>query len=189
MAEHDLHSVAFPKLGADRVAALGRCPFTAQKRYRDGEALFRAGDRDSKFFVVISGRVEIVDETGDEPRTVAVHGPGEFAGDVSQVTGRPAVVSGYARGETEVYEVSQASLREILNAHPDLADVILQAFIARRQLLRESGDFTGLRVVGPHSSAGHVPGPRLPGPEQRPVHLAGHRGRPGGGRPPPAGSG
>src|SRR5205807_1438218 len=46
----------------------------------------------------------------------------------------------------------QASLREILNAHPDLADIILGAFIARRQLLREPGVFTGLRVVGPHSS-------------------------------------
>ena len=35
-----------------------------------------------------------------------------------------------------------------LNTCPDLADIILQAFIARRQLLRESGDFTGLRVIG-----------------------------------------
>ena len=48
--------------------------------------------------------------------------------------------------------MTQAALREILNAHPDLADTILQAFIARRQLLRSSARFTGLRVVGPHSS-------------------------------------
>jgi thioredoxin reductase (NADPH) len=150
--EHDPRSIAFPKLGDDRIAALGRCSFTAQKPYRDGEALFRAGERDGKFFVVITGKVEIVDETGDAPRTVVVHEPGEFAGDVSQITGRPAVVSGYARGETKVYEVSQAALREILNHHPDLADIILQAFITRRQLLRGSGNFTGLRVIGSHSS-------------------------------------
>jgi thioredoxin reductase (NADPH) len=153
MPDHDAHSIAFPRLDDERLAALGKCSYTARRRYHDGEALFRAGDRDSKFFVVISGRVEIVDETGDQPKTVAVHGPGDFAGDVSQITGRPALVSGYARGETEVYEVSQVALREILNHHPDLADIILQAFIARRQLLRESKDFTGLRVIGPHSSA------------------------------------
>jgi thioredoxin reductase (NADPH) len=152
VAEHPLHSIAFPKLSDDRLASLGQCKFTARKTYPDGEALFRAGDRDSKFFVVISGHVEILDETGDEPKTIVIHGPGEFAGDVSQVTGRPAVVSGYARGETDVYEVTQQALREILNAHPDLADIILQAFIARRQLLRESGKFTGLRVIGPRSS-------------------------------------
>jgi thioredoxin reductase (NADPH) len=152
VAEHDLHSIAFPKLSDDRLASLGQCKFTARKVYHDGEALFRAGDRDSKFFVVISGRVEIVDETGDAPKSIVTHGPGEFAGDVSQITGRPAVVSCYARGETEVYNVTQQALREILNAHPDLADIILQAFIARRQLLRESGKFTGLRVIGPRSS-------------------------------------
>src|SRR5205085_9160799 len=96
--------------------------------------------------------VETVHGTGDQPKTVNVHGPGHFAGDVSQITGRPTVVSAYARGATEVYEVSREALREVLNAHPDLADVIFPAFIARRQLLRESGDFTGLRVVGPQSS-------------------------------------
>src|ERR671924_215690 len=117
MPERDAHSIAFPRLDDECLAALGQCSLTARRRYGDGEALFRAGDRDGKFFVVISGRVEIVDESGDEPKTVAVHGPGEFAGDVSQITGRPAVLSGYARGQTEVYEVTQAALREILNAH------------------------------------------------------------------------
>ena len=152
MAADHLHSIAFPVLAPDQVEALGRCPFTARRGYRDGEALFRVGDRDGKFFIVISGAVEIVDESGDVPKTIVVHPPGQFAGDVSQVTGRPAVVSGYARGATEVYEVSQAALRSILNHHPDLADVILRAFITRRQLLRESTGFTGLRVIGPHSS-------------------------------------
>ena len=153
MADNELHSIAFPKLDDDCLVALGECPHTVRKTYADGEALFRAGDRDSKFFVVISGRVEIVDETGDEPKTVVVHDHGQFAGDVSQITGRPAVVSAYARGTTEVYEVSQVALREMVNAHPELADIVFPAFIARRQLLRASTDFQGLRVIGPHSSA------------------------------------
>ena len=69
-----------------------------------------------------------MDESGDAPNRVTVHGPGQFTGDVSQVTGRPAVVSGYARGATEVYEISQAALRSILNHHPDLADVKQEDF-------------------------------------------------------------
>jgi thioredoxin reductase (NADPH) len=150
--DSDPHSIAFPKLEEGCLAALGQCPHTLRKAYRDGEALFRAGDRDSKFFVVITGRVEIVDETGETPKTVVVHDHGQFAGDVSQITGRPAVVSAYARGATEVFEVSQVALREMLNAHPDFADTVFNAFIARRQMLRNS-DFVGLRVIGPHSSA------------------------------------
>jgi thioredoxin reductase (NADPH) len=39
-------------------------------------------------------------------------------------------------------------LKQVLNQRPALSDLVLQAFIARRQLLRESSEFTGLRVIG-----------------------------------------
>jgi len=148
MAEHDLQSVAFPKLNKAQMAALDRCLLTRRQRYRDGETLFKVGDRDFKFFVVKSGKVEIVDESGETPRTIAVQGPGEFTGDVAQLTGGPAIVNAIARGDCEVYEVSPDALRKLINDHPELGDVILQAFIARRQLLSESGEFVGLRVIG-----------------------------------------
>ena len=148
MAEHHLKAVAFPTLDEAQIAALGRCPLTTLKRYRDEEKLFEACERDFKFFVVKSGKVEIMDESGETPNTVTVHGPGEFTGDVAQLSGSPSLVSGVARGDCEVYEVSPDALRQILNNHPDLGDVILQAFIARRQLLNGSGTFTGLRVIG-----------------------------------------
>jgi thioredoxin reductase (NADPH) len=52
----------------------------------------------------------------------------------------------------EAYEVSRDALRQLLNHHPDLGDLILQAFIARRQLLREPGNFVGPRVIGSRDS-------------------------------------
>ena len=148
MGEHDLHAIAFPRLDDSQIATLVRCAHPSLKRYRDGEVLFHVGDRDFKFFIVKSGEVEIVDQSGDTPKTVTVHRPGEFTGDVSHLTGSPSVVSAIARGECEVYEVSADVLRQVLNRSPQLGDLILQAFIARRQLLRESGEFTGLRVIG-----------------------------------------
>src|SRR5262249_52764094 len=95
-----------------------------------------------------SGAVEIIDSSGDEPRRLTVHRPGGFTGDISHLTGAPAVVSGIARGPCEGIEVPRDALRRLLNQCPDLSDVILQACIARRQLLRQSPDFTGLRVIG-----------------------------------------
>ena len=41
MAEHDLRSIAFPRLSNDQVAKLGRCSATALKTYR--EARFCSG--------------------------------------------------------------------------------------------------------------------------------------------------
>jgi thioredoxin reductase (NADPH) len=148
MNTNSLQAIAFPKLDEAQLAGLESCPLTTQKRFREGEKLFEVGQSDFKFFVVKSGRVEIVDESSEPPRTVRMHGPGEFTGEVAQLTGNPALVSAIARGDCEVFQISRASLREILNHHPDLGDIILQAFIARRQLLRESKDFTGVLVIG-----------------------------------------
>ena len=148
MAEHDLGAAAFPTLDESQLSRLSRCAEASVEQYKAGQTLFQAGDRGFKFFVVKSGEIEIVDDSGEAPKTVAVHRKGGFTGDVAQLTGQPAVVSAVARTDGEVYAVSQEALRQILNQCPDLGDIILQAFIARRQLLRESGSFTGLRVIG-----------------------------------------
>jgi len=148
MSENNLLSVAFPKLDETQIGQLARCTDAAPKLFRDGEVLFAVGQRNMNFFVVKSGEVEIIDRSGDEPKTVTIHRPGEFTGDISHLTGLPAVVSGVARGDCEVYEITGDALRNALNQCPDISDIILQAFIARRQLLRDSPNFTGLRVIG-----------------------------------------
>lgn len=148
MVEHDLRAVAFPRLDESQMAAVEQCPLTALTGYRAGDPLFEAGAREVDFFVVESGAVEIVDDSADTSKTVAVHGPGEFTGDAFQLTGSPSLFSGVARGDCGVYRVSPDALRQILNNHPDLGDVILQALVARRQLVTQSGTFTGLRVIG-----------------------------------------
>jgi thioredoxin reductase (NADPH) len=148
MAEHNLRSIAFPTLDEVQISELGRCTTATPKLYRDGQTLFAVGERNFDFFIVKSGEVEIVDHSGDKPKTVTVHTKGSFTGDVSFLTGNPAVVSGVARGDCEVYQISGDALRRVLNQCPAVSDIILQAFIARRQLLHESPNFIGLRVIG-----------------------------------------
>ena len=153
MAEHDLHAIAFPTLDETQIGELSRCTSATPRVYRHGQTLFAVGDRDFKFFIVTSGEVAIIDSSGDEPRTITVHRKGAFTGDISHLTGNPAVVSAVARGNCEVYEISGEALRQVLNQCPTASDIVLQAFIARRQLLRQSSEFTGLRVIGSRYSS------------------------------------
>src|SRR5438445_13794869 len=95
------NQVAFPRLGDNEVAALAG--MAELRSYEDGEPLFRAGERGCPLFVVESGEIEIVDESGDEPKTVVVHGPRQFTGDVSLLLDRPAAVSAYASGACRAY--------------------------------------------------------------------------------------
>jgi thioredoxin reductase (NADPH) len=148
MVRQALYAAAYPKLDDIQIASLAKCAGAEVQRYQDGQYLFRVGDRNYKFYVVRSGQVEIRDEGGETPKIVRVHPPGEFTGDESQLSGTATLLSAVARGDCEVYEIPTEKLRQVWNRCPDLGDIILQAFIARRQLLLESGEFTGLRVIG-----------------------------------------
>jgi thioredoxin reductase (NADPH) len=148
MTQQTLHSIAFPVLDDDQIAQAAQCTSPLPRRCRDGETLIAVGDRHFKFFIVKSGEIEILDYSGDEPKTVTIHRKGQFTGDISHLTGTPAIISAVARGDSEVLEIPSEVLRHLLNQCPALSDIILQAFIARRQLLRESPNFIGLRVIG-----------------------------------------
>jgi thioredoxin reductase (NADPH) len=148
MPEHCLQAAALPTLDEAQMAQLRRCSGASLEQYPAGRVLFDVGDRDFKFFVVKSGEVEILDPSDERPKTIAIHGPGRFTGEVAHLTGTPSLVRAVARTACELYAISPAGLRELLTNCPELGDLILQAFIARRQLLRESGGFTGVRVIG-----------------------------------------
>jgi thioredoxin reductase (NADPH) len=88
MADLDSQRVAFPTLDDVLVATLAK--FGTHRALRDGEHLFKAGDREYKFFVVERGAVEIVEHSSGETKRVTLHERHAFGGDVSLVTGRPA---------------------------------------------------------------------------------------------------
>ena len=139
------NEIAFPRLSADQLATLAE--YAARRDFHDGDRLFEAGGNRNAFFVVVTGEIEIIDRSGDEPRTVAVHRPGEFTGDVDLLTRRRPLVSAVARGDTRVLEIAPPNVRRIIAERPAVGELILRAFIARRQLLIDSG-FQGVRVIG-----------------------------------------
>ncbi len=140
------HPTAFPRLDETQRATLEE--FAERKTYRDGEYLLRAGDTAFKFHVILTGRVEIVDRSSGTARTVLVHEPDEFTGDLANLAGRASNVDAVALGEVEVYEISKPKFQQIISERPTLSDLILQTFIARSGALAGREGFTGLRVIG-----------------------------------------
>jgi thioredoxin reductase (NADPH) len=141
------NQIAFPRLTNDQLASLAE--YAARRDFHEGEPLFEAGGNRNAFFVVVSGAVEIIDRSADadKPRSIVVHKPGEFTGDVDLLTRRRPLVSAVARGDTRVLEIAPADIRRIIAERPAVGELILRAFIARREMLLDSG-FTGVRVIG-----------------------------------------
>src|SRR5215831_7109659 len=138
------NAIAFPKLTAADMALLK--PLATACSFKDGETIFRAGDADVDLFVVESGEVAVLNPADGE--VIVSHGPGQFSGDIDLLTRRPVIVTGVARGQTQLLRISGERLREVLNKLPHFAEVMLGAIQERRRLLAEAGLF-GLRVVGP----------------------------------------
>jgi hypothetical protein len=101
VTEPDPPDVAHPRLDAAEIDALA--PLGARRRLHDGERLFGAGERRGGFYVVLAGEVEVLDHSGDEPRSIAVHGPGPFTWiDVDEEDGIREALRDFGVGETDL---------------------------------------------------------------------------------------
>jgi thioredoxin reductase (NADPH) len=97
-----------------------------------GEVLFEAGDPAVPFFVVTAGQVEIVRLSAAGETLIAVHGPGQFTGEVSMLSGRPALARGRMAEPGAVIALDREQLLALVQTDSELSDIILRAFLLRR---------------------------------------------------------
>jgi thioredoxin reductase (NADPH) len=140
---------AFPRLSAELVAVLDAAG--ERRSLVAGEILFRTGDRASDFFVVLRGRVAVIDAFGSAAeRVIGVHEGLRFVGELSLMTGEPAYHTAVVRAGGEAIVLSRDALSVVISADQQLGDLLLTAFIARRALLIGLG--FGVQLIGSHLS-------------------------------------
>ena len=141
---------AFPTLTAeqiDRIRPLGRV-----RQVRSGEVLFRPDDSAVPFFVLLSGRMEIVQPTIEGERPVAFHEPGEFTGEMTMISGQRCLVIGRVTEPGEFLELDGDALRALVARDAELSEILMRAFILRRLELIRHG-WGNLVVLGSQHSA------------------------------------
>ncbi|MFJ8826547.1 FAD-dependent oxidoreductase [Streptomyces sp. NPDC102467] len=136
---------AFPRLTPEQLEALAR-----HGEYRPthkGEVLFREGEPCEEFLAVVSGMVEVLhDYGGPDERTVAVHGPGRFLGELGLLEEQPAFDTAIVRVPGQVLSVPVDRQRALVAQDPVLGDLVLRAYLGRRSLLIGLG--AGFRILG-----------------------------------------
>jgi len=105
------------------------------------------------FFVVTSGRIEVTRQLGSTATLVAVHGPGQFTGEVNMLSGRPALLRSRASEAGEVIELSREQLLALVQTDSELGELIMRAFILRRVELIAHG-FGNVVLIGSNHCAG-----------------------------------
>jgi thioredoxin reductase (NADPH) len=114
-----------------RIAAHGHVRPVAR-----GEVLVEAGDVAVPFFVVKTGQIEIFQHSGQHSggteTLVAVHGPGQFTGEVNMISGRRALVEARATAPGELIEMDHQRMLALVQNDSEIGEILLRAFILRR---------------------------------------------------------
>jgi thioredoxin reductase (NADPH) len=76
--------------------------------------------------------------------------PGRFVGDLNMLTGQAVSLSAMVRENWKVLAIPPEELKEVVTEEPNLSDIILKAFLARRSWGMRIG--LGLRIVGSRHS-------------------------------------
>jgi thioredoxin reductase (NADPH) len=141
----------FPRLNQqqiDRISALGQ-----RRQVRAGEVLYEAGDRNTSFFVVITGAIEVVRPVDGHEEPVVVHAPGEFTGEVNMLSARRSLVRGRVAADGEVVVVDRDRLRALVQRDAELSEILMRAFILRRVGLISQGGGDMVLLGSRHSAA------------------------------------
>jgi thioredoxin reductase (NADPH) len=144
---------ALPQLSVaqfDRMAGYG-----TTQAVRVGDVVFGPGDVDYDLVLVESGWIEIVSPaTGDEPESVvARYGAGGFLGELNFLTGQAAYLMARVTEAGRIHRITRAQFRRLMATEPDLSDILLRTFLARRDLLRDGPAALAITILGSELSA------------------------------------
>jgi thioredoxin reductase (NADPH) len=127
----------FPKLipkQIDRIQKRGHI-----RAVKLGEVLVEQGDTNVRFYVIISGEIEITRPSGVTETLITVHGPGEFTGEVNMLSGRRALFRARVTKSGNIIEMDRQQMMALLQSDPEIGDILMRAFILRRVELVAAG--------------------------------------------------
>lgn len=112
--------------------ALKLIAFSADPRdFGDGERVFAAGEAAEGGYVVIDGRIDLLDERQTPPKVIERLGPGSLIGELALIVETRRPVSARAVGRAHVLSIRRALFRRMLEGYPDIAR-LLEGRIAER---------------------------------------------------------
>jgi thioredoxin reductase (NADPH) len=114
-----------------------------------GEELFRIGDESYPLIAILEGEAAVLDSAGNE---IVRHGASGFVGEMNLLTGQAVFLTAVVTKPMRYIAVEREELRKLLLEDAPLSDILLSAFVQRRELLQQRQGI-GIEIVGSRDSA------------------------------------
>jgi thioredoxin reductase (NADPH) len=115
--------------------------------YPAGTFLARPGEPADRFVYVEEGEIEVVNPFTDERHLPSALGPTQFMGEISFLNGGAWSMPMRAAQNTRVIEVPREAMLTLMSQIPEMSDIIITVFSARRRRQLEARD-SSLRLIG-----------------------------------------
>ena len=138
---------ASPVLSESQLATLAQ--HGEERAAAVGEKLVEIGDRRYPFIAIIEGEAAVADAAGNE---VIRQGASGFLGEMSLLSGQTVFLSMVVTEPMRYIAVDRDVLRALLFEDSSLADLLLPAFVARREALQQRQG-VGIEIIGPRGSS------------------------------------
>ncbi len=90
-----------------------------------GKLLFRKGDPGHEMFLILTGRIDIIDQLGDQGEIIAKLGPGEIFGEMAM----------FEEGHTRSTHAVVREPAQVLELSEDMLDNLLRKRVSRQFLI------------------------------------------------------
>lgn len=121
--------------GPNPIPSVGKKGYTAE--YKAGDFIFREGDLGTEMYIINEGKVEILNQVGDEEQVLAVLEKGDFFGEMSVLEDLPRAATARAATDVRLLQINGSTFDQLLQGNPEIA-VRMMRKLSRR--LRETDE-------------------------------------------------
>ena len=131
---HDEHVRRLRRIGSER-------------RWSAGDIVMVSGEPATEFVYVEEGEVEVLDPLTGKRELPATLGPSQFMGEITLLSGGANYLSMRAVTDVRAIAVEREDMLRLMREIPEMSDIVLTVFAARRRRAVEAGD-SMLQIVG-----------------------------------------
>ena len=145
----DLRQMQRTPLAPEHVAAIRAAGI--EQLYPAGTIIVRQGDPMDRFTYLLEGEIEVIDAFTGERALPSTLGPGQYMGEIAFLSGGRYTMPMRAAQDARVVEVDRQRMLTLMAQIPEMSDIIIAVFAARRLRQLREGDAT-LRLIGEDDS-------------------------------------
>lgn len=101
------------------------------KIFKKGSLIFSEGEIGEHVYLIQSGKVRVFKLIGDQDKTLAILGPGDFLGEMAIIEKKPRSASAEALIDSSLLVLDQQTFEELIKSNGEIALRIIRRLVSR----------------------------------------------------------